>query len=276
MSNYLIQGETLTNIANAIRTKTGKTDSIATENMATEISGLPIYPLYDGAYEEINFLYYNNGVNAYSVGGLGTVTATDIKLPDNYNGKIVNSIWVSAFRSTNITSVKGGNNLLEIGGSAFSTCVSLKSVIISDSVTSIGANAFDGCTNLETVKMGSNVQAIEASAFQKCSKLQSIEIPDTTTRRQGSVFSACTSLKSAKIGKGVKTLYYGLFWNCPLELIDFRSATSVPTLNSDVFNKLVTTCKIVVPDSLYNSWIVASNWTTYASKIVKASEYTEA
>ena len=51
MSNYLIKGETLTNIANAIRTKTGKTDSIATENMATEISDLPIYPLYDGAYE---------------------------------------------------------------------------------------------------------------------------------------------------------------------------------------------------------------------------------
>lgn len=51
MSNYLIKGETLTNIANAIRTKTGKTDSIPTENMATEISGIPVYPVYNGAYE---------------------------------------------------------------------------------------------------------------------------------------------------------------------------------------------------------------------------------
>lgn len=40
MGNYLIQGETLTNIANAIRTKTGKTESIAAESMATEISGI--------------------------------------------------------------------------------------------------------------------------------------------------------------------------------------------------------------------------------------------
>ena len=30
--------------------------------------------------------------------------------------------------------------------------------------------------------------------------------------------------------------------------------------------------KIIVPDELYDTWIVATNWSTYANKIVKASE----
>lgn len=64
MSNYLIKGETLTNIADAIRTKTGKTDSIATENMATEISGI-------SAIIEVSELPTTNiNTNAvYSMGG---------------------------------------------------------------------------------------------------------------------------------------------------------------------------------------------------------------
>lgn len=40
MSNYLIKGETLTNIADAIREKTGKTDAIAVTDMATEIGDI--------------------------------------------------------------------------------------------------------------------------------------------------------------------------------------------------------------------------------------------
>lgn len=40
MSNYLIKGETLTNIADAIREKTGKTDAIAVTDMATKIGDI--------------------------------------------------------------------------------------------------------------------------------------------------------------------------------------------------------------------------------------------
>lgn len=59
--------------------------------------------------------------------------------------------------------------------------------------------------------------------------------------------------------------------------MDFSQATAVPELsNTDAFGSTNSTFKIVVPDSLYNDWIVATNWSTYASHIVKASEYTPA
>jgi hypothetical protein len=35
------------------------------------------------------------------------------------------------------------------------------------------------------------------------------------------------------------------------------------------------TWKIVVPDNLYDQWIAATNWSTFASRIVKASEFVE-
>lgn len=40
MSNYIIQGETLTSIADAIRSKTGSTDAISVGDMASSIEGI--------------------------------------------------------------------------------------------------------------------------------------------------------------------------------------------------------------------------------------------
>jgi hypothetical protein len=55
---------------------------------------------------------------------------------------------------------------------------------------------------------------------------------------------------------------------------DFRASQSVPTLSStNAFNNIPSDCKIVVPDTLYDEWIVAENWSTYTSYIIKESEW---
>ena len=54
---------------------------------------------------------------------------------------------------------------------------------------------------------------------------------------------------------------------------DFSQATAVPTLsNTSAFHAINKICKIVVPDNLYDQWIAATNWSTYADYIYKASE----
>ena len=64
--------------------------------------------------------------------------------------------------------------------------------------------------------------------------------------------------------------------NCyNLILHDFRNAESVPTLGTNCFSNANPNMKIVVPDTLYDTWIAATNWSAVSSKIVKASEYTE-
>jgi hypothetical protein len=57
-------------------------------------------------------------------------------------------------------------------------------------------------------------------------------------------------------------------------LLDFSKCVAIPTIGSGVFGNLNNEkCKIVVPDALYDDWIVATNWSNYASKIIKKSDY---
>ena len=57
--------------------------------------------------------------------------------------------------------------------------------------------------------------------------------------------------------------------------LDYRECTSVRSLSSTTCLEGCTNLKIVVPDSLYDSWIAATNWVNFADNIIKASEYSE-
>lgn len=65
------------------------------------------------------------------------------------------------------------------------------------------------------------------------------------------------------------------FGDIYLELIDLSHCTSVPSLSVAELPKQNPKLQIVVPDELYDQWIVATNWATYANYIIKASEYVE-
>lgn len=58
------------------------------------------------------------------------------------------------------------------------------------------------------------------------------------------------------------------FYRCSgLQYIDFSSHTSIPTL-SDKYVFDSTTCEFRVPSALLDEWKVATNWSTYADRIV--------
>ena len=67
------------------------------------------------------------------------------------------------------------------------------------------------------------------------------------------------------------------FYGCTaLEVVHFDNAAAIPAITTNTFQNTNSTFKIVVPDELYDQWIVAADWSTYASQIVKASEYVPA
>ena len=66
-----------------------------------------------------------------------------------------------------------------------------------------------------------------------------------------------------------------MFYGCnALELVDMTGSTDVPQLeNVNNFDNTNDTYKIVVPDSLYDTWIAATNWASIASHIMKQSDW---
>ena len=63
-----------------------------------------------------------------------------------------------------------------IGRNAFSTCLSLATINLPDSVTTLEDQTFRNCTSLTRIELPSNLTTIGSSAFDNCSSLVEISI----------------------------------------------------------------------------------------------------
>ena len=198
---------------------------------------------------------------------------TSITIP-----KGATNIYSLAFRECHsLTSVTIPNTVTMFYNSAFNSCYSLASITIPDGVTSIDGSAFQDCSTLTSITIPKGVTSISDRIVSSCSTLKSITIPDGVTSIGTSAFQYCSTLTSITIPKGVTSIGGSAFYNCSsLIKYDFSQATAVPTLsNTSAFNNINKICKIVVPDNLYDQWIAATNWSTYADYIYKVSEVSE-
>ena len=113
----------------------------------------------------------------------------------------------------------------------------------------------------DTGKLFSNVRDFENKALQ-------------------STFCFCNNLKRVYLTSITNIGTYGLdgtFTGCTsLELVDMSGAGGIPQLSDiNCFSRTNDTYKIVVPDSLYDEWIVATNWSdaSIVNHIMKKSDW---
>ncbi|MBO4719830.1 MAG: leucine-rich repeat domain-containing protein [Prevotella sp.] len=132
---------------------------------------------------EIDGIYYN----LITKGKVAEVTYN----PNGYSGDIVipESVPYNGV-DYSVTS---------IGFDAFGGCSGLTSISIPGSVTSIGKEAFYKCSGLTSVTIPNSVTSIGERAFGKCSSLISVTIPGSVTSIGNSAFSYCYDLTSVHI-----------------------------------------------------------------------------
>ena len=152
-----------------------------------------------------------DGTYAMVIGYTGT--ATKVRIAEEYNGLPVKVIYREAFKNLNITSVVIPDSVKSIGDYAFVYCFVLTSVTIGDSVTSIGDYAFRECTSLASVTIPNSVTSIGEGAFSGCTSLTSVTIPDSVTSIGNRAFDWCTSLTSVTIPDSVTSIgNYAFYW----------------------------------------------------------------
>ena len=106
------------------------------------------------------------------------------------------------------------NSVTSIGSDAFRGCSGLTSVTIPNSVASIGGSAFNGCSGLTSVTIPNSVTSISDDAFHGCSGLTSVTIPNSVTSIGSFAFLGCSGLTSVTIPNSVTSIEYSAFEGC--------------------------------------------------------------
>ncbi len=157
------------------------------------------------------------------------------------------------------------NTVINIGDGAFGGSA-FASVVIPESVTSIGYAAFHNCRSLTSVTIGSGVISIREAAFDGCKLLTSITIPNSVTSIGYYAFTSCSSLNSVTLGSGVTSIGERAFRNCTSLTSITCEATTPPTLGSEVFQSELTTAYIPCGTKAAYE---ASDWKNYVSEFVE-------
>lgn len=190
-----------------------------------------------------------------------------------------------------------GKNIKVITNYAFDYNYSLETITMPNSITSILAQSFRGCYSLIFLIVPNTVSKLTTQWSYFCYSMKAVILPNSITSLDGQALrdmkfktivlptkiqtlpvyflESTNTLANIIIPKNITNIGVEAFSYCTgMAFYDFSHHTAVPTLaNTNAFTGIPTDCKIIVPDNLYDTWIAATNWSTYASYIIKKTDW---
>ena len=154
---------------------------------------------------------------------------------------------------------------------------SLESIVIPESTTTVGDQAFNSCTNLYSVHLNSNLTSIGNEAFYNCPELTSIELTSNLTSIGSWAFYYCTSLTSLSIPESVNAIGDGAFYESgninSIYVFDFIPIDL--SNNYAVFTGIdIIKCVLYVPAGTISLYQAASQWQDFLNIVEMPNEST--
>ena len=160
--------------------------------------------------------------------------------------------------------------LTYIGNQCFEGCSSLTNVVLPSAITSLPKRCFSGCTNLNLTTT-TPVTSIDERALSY-SGITQLDLSSVVTL--GNASCEGSKITSVDIGEYCTSIADAAFYNCKqLQYVIIR-ATKPPTLanGNHAFTNGSSNYPIYVPDSAYETYLAATNWSYYSTRTKRISE----
>lgn len=151
------------------------------------------------------------------------------------------------FIGSPIRSVSISENVTTIGESCFSECEDLTSINLPASVKSIGAYAFNGCSKLAAIGLPAGLTSMGKGAFKGCGFTEFV-VPDGITTISNDMFAYCEKLTSITLPKGLKAIGEGAFMGCGFT--EFVIPDAITTISDNLFANCPNLHKITFPKTI--------------------------
>ena len=194
------------------------TDSALTEAANTDTEDNLLMPPYDvtvyaawtlvdNDLADLTFTYEESDGHIVVTGALNDVA--NVVIPDVLNGMEVTEIRPGAFwANRKLTSVSVPGTIQTIPESAFRNCVNLSNVEIAEGVEVLEANCFSGCSSLTTVILPDSLTTIGSEAFN-LSAISYIHLGEGIFDLAPDAFVGCSALTEITLSEANE--YYALY-----------------------------------------------------------------
>ena len=161
-------------------------------------------------------------------------TEPDVVLPEGIT-ELEDSIFSDR---TKLRSIVIPETVKTIGYRAFENCFSLEAVALPSGLESIDSYAFVDCHHLKHINLGHKIQTIGVSAFSECYEMQDVSVSDHVQEIEAFAFKNCQTIKQFIIPDGVETIGFSAFTNCQ-ELEHLFIPASVGTIKENPINQFM-------------------------------------
>lgn len=209
------------------------------------------------------------GEIVFTVDGSGVLTGVSgltgsnmtVEIPAEVNGITVTEIGKDVFRGNkNIGSLVIPDSVTTLGYRMCSGCTALREVRLPSGLTVIPDEAFDGCSSLQTINFPETLKEIRSDAFCGTALTEFIA-PDSLTDIFGYAFKDCAGLTTVEL-TNVRKLSTGVFQNCT-KLQSIRLPDSIAELSDHIFDGCASLTEIYMPDNPIAVSFTVFNGTAY-------------
>lgn len=184
-------------------------------------------------WDNNNFLNVTKDIHLLIPGVIMTATSNpEVFTICRYNGWAANESFMTEIEAASVgtigTAFKNSRmksfgefqyftGITEIPKDAFNYCTLLESILLPDTVKSIGSSAFFNCLKLKEIVIPEGVTTIGSSAFALCSVLEKANIPVLVTAIANNLFQECKKLSNINFPANLESIGISAFSNTGLE-----------------------------------------------------------